>query len=128
MWPQLGDGDPIDGEEPGVCVHVLSGNSPLMHMIIVDVQFLQIWRFSFRFHPNLLFYPGSAVPVGKELVPRTLLPDSALRQERPIHTRWRNVGGNGKSYLGKQHHFIRHKILTVLLFLAVVVHGHSALL
>lgn len=35
--------------------------------------------------------------MGEELVPRTLLPDSALRQERPVHSSRRNVGGNGKT-------------------------------
>lgn len=48
---------------------------------------------------NSLFcvlYAGSAVPVGKELVPRTVLTDSALCQKRPIHSSGRNMGGNGR--------------------------------
>lgn len=43
-----------------------------------------------------LFWPGAAVPVDKELVPRTLFPDSALRPERPFCPSGGSVGGNGK--------------------------------
>lgn len=44
-----------------------------------------------------LFWPGPAVPVGKELVPRTLFSDSALCQARPVRPSGGSVGGNGRS-------------------------------
>lgn len=42
---------------------------------------------------------GSTVSVGKKLVSRTLFPDSAICQERPVHSSWRDVGGNGRPIL-----------------------------
>lgn len=32
MWPKLGDSYPFNGEEPGVCFCLLSGNSPLIKL------------------------------------------------------------------------------------------------
>lgn len=94
MWPKLGDSCRFTGEEPRFCVCLLSGNSPLIFICSKS----QIC-FDYEYSTTLqlcLFWPGPAVSVGKELVPRTLFQDSALRQERPVCPGGGSVGGNGK--------------------------------
>lgn len=62
-----------------------------------------------------LFWPGPAVPVGKELVPRTLFPDSALRQERPVCPGGGSVGGNGKNLFCTSVKFSTYSTFQVIL-------------
>lgn len=95
MWAKLGDSDPFDGEEPRICVYLLSSKftqifcSFMNYGLIIQSRPLQFFALC----------SGPAVPLGEKLVPRTLLPDSAFCQERPVHSSWRNMGGNGKPTL-----------------------------
>ncbi|MEQ2200519.1 hypothetical protein XENOCAPTIV_030479 [Xenoophorus captivus] len=46
---------------------------------------------------TLFFASGPTVSVGKELVSGTFLQDPGLREERPVHSSGRNMGGNGRA-------------------------------
>lgn len=69
-------------------------------VIIWFKKMCELWRFYQSEEPSSVFFvlffsPGPAVPVGEELVPRTLLSNSAFCQKRPVRSSRRNVGGNG---------------------------------
>lgn len=107
MWPKLGDSCRFTGEESRVCVCLLSGNS---HSLPFALNHKSASTMSTLLQ-LFLFWPGPAVPVGKELVPRTLFPDSALRQERPVCPGGGSVGGNGKSFFCTSVRFSTYSIV-----------------
>lgn len=106
MWPKLGDSDSFNGEEPRVRLYLLSGNFTLtqLYMSRNTSEYLSSpLQFGL-----FCFCAGPAVPVGKELVPWTLLLNSTLCEERTVHSSWRHVGGNGKLHLKSKGNTIYH--------------------
>lgn len=92
MWEELGDSRPPDGEKPKLYFRLFAGKFPRKGKIKIHTHK------DFNILSQLFLYlvSGPAVPLGEELVSRSLLSDSTLCPERAVYPSRRNMGGNGK--------------------------------